>query len=187
MYLSLNISDVIKLKLFTHKKSKQSCVGVRTPFNGTAYSVVSPSAPHWNYSITAYKRIFSHENCFKARKQNARTLSFRTATDHKIHFKKKHHESQHNPMECLCFDKNTFLENINWHTSKQLSLQKLMYTLTVIVTDIVVFWIPLSPQGNVACVIQSKRNDSKKISSWRVQTYFPVWVLKGVGKDCDKI
>lgn len=109
------------------------------PLMGQPIIVTSLSVPHWNCSMSSYKTIFNHENCFKARKQNARTLSFKTATDHKIHFKKKHHESQHNPMECLWFNKKTFLENIHRHTSNQLSLQKLMYTLTAIVTDIVVF------------------------------------------------
>lgn len=113
------------------------------PLMGQCIIVTSLSVPHWNYSISSYKTIFNHENCFEARKQNARTLSFKTATDHKIHFKKKHHESQHNPMELLCFDKKTFLENIHWHSASQFSLQKLMYTLTVIVTGMVVFRIPL--------------------------------------------
>lgn len=125
MHLSPNSWDVIKLKLFTHEKTQQSYVGVRTPINGTD-SKCHIFALCWNYSLNSYKTPCDHEKCFKVRKQNARTLSFITATDHKIHFKKKHHESQHNPMELLCSDKKKFLENIPWHSSKQLSLQTLM-------------------------------------------------------------
>lgn len=86
--------------------SKQSCVGARTPFNGTAYNCNLSST--LELLITSYKTIFSYENCFKARKQNARTLSFRTAVDHKIHLNKKQHESQHNSMDVSVLAKRHF-------------------------------------------------------------------------------
>jgi len=47
-----------------------------------------------------------------------------------------------------------------------------MHALTVVVTDTALFRVPLSPQGNAAsCVIQSKRNDSKKFSSWGARVF----------------
>lgn len=151
------------------------------PLMGQPIVVTSVSVPQWNYSISSSKTIFNHENCFKARKQNARTLSCKTATDHKTHFRKKHHEIQYNPMKQMFWQK-TFLENIHWHTFNQLLLQNLMYTSIAIVTDIVVFWIPLFLlRATLPCVIQSKRNDSNKFSSWRVQVYFLVWI-----RDCGK-
>lgn len=82
MHLSLNSSAVIKLKLFTHEQTQQSYVGVRAPLNGTD-SKCHIFAPCWNYSVSSYKTTCDHENCFKARKQNARILSFIAATDHK--------------------------------------------------------------------------------------------------------
>lgn len=80
------------------------------------------------------------------------------------------------------FQQKAFLENIHWHTSNQLLLQNLMYTSMVIVTDIVLFWIPLFLlRATLPRVIQSKRNDSNKFSSGRVQVYFLVWI-----RDCAK-
>lgn len=171
MRLSPNISDVIKLKLFTHEKTKQSYVGVRSPIDEID-SKCHIFAPCRKYSVSFYKTICNHENCFKARKQNARTWSFIIATDHKIQFRKKHHESQHNPMELLCFDKKKFLENIHWHTSNQLSLEKLMYTLTVIVKIQLCSKHLFLLRAMLPHVRQSKRNDSNKFGLWKCKCIF---------------
>lgn len=53
--------------------------------------------------------------------------------------KNKHHENQHDLMECLCFDKKPLLEDTCWHVFNQLSPQTLTYSLTARVTDTVLF------------------------------------------------
>lgn len=53
-------------------------------------------------------------------------------------------------MKLLSFDNKNFLENIHWHTSKQLSVLNLMYTLTVTVKIQLCTKHLFSPQGDVA-------------------------------------
>lgn len=44
--------------------------------------------------------------------------------------KYKHQESQHDLMECLCFDKKPLLEDTCWHASNRLSPHTLTCSLT---------------------------------------------------------
>lgn len=154
-------------------------------FNGTDDNC-NISVPHWNYFTTSTKQFSVMKIVLK---QENRTLEL-----HLLKLLRTQNtlqkETSWKPTQPygMSLNKMSFLENIQWHSSNQLSLQKLTYTLTVIVTGTVTFWMPLFLLGAMLPhVIPSTRNDSKKFSSWRVHVYFPVWIPKGGRKDCNNI
>lgn len=154
-------------------------------FNGTDDNC-NISVLHWNYFTTSTKQFSVMKIVLK---QENRTLELhllkllRTQNALQKEISWKPTQSQG-----MSLNKMPFLENTQWHSSNQLSLQKLTYRLTVIVTGTVTFWMLLFLLGAMLPhVIPSKRNDSKKFSSWRVEVYFPVWIPKGGRKDCNNI
>lgn len=118
-----NILNIVKLKLFTHEKSKQSCVGVRTPFNMRAYNC-SISVPCWNQLHIFYKTIFSIMKIIlmeEKRNLELYLLELLQTTECTL---KGNGESQRNLTSHLCFNKMKIFTGTlpnhshykNWHT-----------------------------------------------------------------------
>lgn len=114
-----DILNIIKLKLFTHEKFKQSCWESELLLIACNCSI---SVPCWNQFHICYKTIFSiMKIILMEENRNLELYPLELLQTTKCTLK-GNCESQHNLKSLLCFNEMTLLENIHWHTPKQPSL-----------------------------------------------------------------